>query len=516
VSAVDPVDHEALLKAVLEIDNLSKTFPGTVALRDVDLTVRPGEIRALVGMNGSGKSTLVKILAGFHTPDPGSRVQIGGEPLRFGTPGAAEDLGLRFVHQDLALLATLSVTENIALVRGYASPRHGPINWRREADRAAQVVASVGYAIDVDRLVGSLTPSEQAAVAIVRALAGAGQGTRALILDEPTATMPAAEVERFMGLVEAIALRGIGVIYISHHLDEVLRIAHSVTVLRDGQVVLDQAVRGLRHDDLVGAIIGSRLTNSEVEATPTGLASDTVLELTGITGGRIRELSLTVHAGEILGVAGVVGSGREDVCRVVLGEIPHTAGRVRLDGKTVPIGRPDMTLDGKMAFVPANRRRDALFPGLSVRENLIVDHLSGFHSRRGIDRSAELAESERWIRQLNIKTPSTETPIALLSGGNQQKVIFARVLRQEPRVLLLDDPTQGIDVGTKKDIYELIHRAADGGTAILVASTDSEDLARVCSRVLVIGHGRCVAELRSDEVTEANIDEASLMGPRSA
>jgi ribose transport system ATP-binding protein len=498
----------------LVVEGLSKTFPGTRALRDVSLVVGRGEVHALLGMNGSGKSTLVKVLAGFHQPDPGGRVLVGGVELRFGDPEAPRELGLHFVHQELALLPSLSTVENLAAEYGYSVGRFGPISWKVEARRAREVMEAFGYGIDVRKPVASLSASERAGVAIARAFSGSSGGTRVIVLDEPTAAMPGEEIGPFFERIRRVRERGAAVIYITHHLSEVFRIADSVSVLRDGQLVGSFAVAGLSHEDLVDAIVGRKL--AAVERTlrpPEAVVGAALLEVEGLSGGLVGSLSLAVGRGEIVGVAGVDGSGREHVCQLVFGAIARR-GVVRVDGREV-VGRPDAALRAGMGLVPADRRGDALFPEMPVRENVTMGAIRQFFRGGFLRRGPERGDARLWIERLQVKTPSVETPIALLSGGNQQKVVFARALRRKPPVLLLDEPTQGVDVSAKADIYQLIVDAAQTG-AVLVASADSEELALICTRVIVLAGGEVLGTLAGAEISQEAIDRLALTKPAEA
>lgn len=497
---------------VVQVENLSKTFlSGTPALDRVTLSFRPGEVHALLGMNGSGKSTLVKILAGFHEPDPGGSVTVGGEPLPFGDPGASREMGLRFVHQDLALLLGLSTVENLALDRGYLSGRFGPISWKKEVGAARELMDRFGHVIDVTAPVGTLSMSERTGVAIARAFSGGLQKTRLLVLDEPTAAMPAHEVEVFFRLLQAVKSEGVAVVYITHHLNETFEQGDWVSVLRDGQLVASRSVRGLRHDELVERIIGSQLATAppKPEALPSAGSADAVLELEDVSGGALRSFSARIEAGEVVGLAGVMGCGSEHVCRAIFGGIPRD-GTVKVHGVALAAERPDVALGRGVALVPADRREDALFPEMYVRENITMGDVRAFVHRGTLRRRMENDEVAAWIRQLQIKVASPEMPVALLSGGNQQKVVFARILRRAPTVLLLDEPTQGVDVSAKADIHSLILGAAAAGSAVVVATSDTEELVRLCTRVLVLSDGRLVGELAGDDITEESIERMSL------
>jgi len=492
--------------ADLVMESVSKTFGTQTVLRDVDLHVRPGEVHALVGQNGSGKSTLIKVLAGYHTADAGSRVLIDGEAFDPHHPGASEAAGLRFVHQDLALVGGLSTVENLGLGSGYDAPRGGRVRWaaRRRAARAA--LAELGYRVDVDLPVAQLAASERTAVAVARALSHHHSPPRALVLDEPTANFPGPEVDRLFDLVRLVRDRGLAILFVTHHLSEVFRLADRVTVLRGGELVTTRPVTEFDEATLIEHMVGREL--AVVTAPAPAPREDTVLEVADLGGAPIQGLDLRVAAGEIVGVAGITGSGREAVAGLVFGGSPRT-GTVSVGGVPVPAGDPVASIRHGIALVPADRAANAVLDGHDLTENMTVVELGRFSHHGRLRRGPERAESRRWIGRLDIRPAEPRAPIATLSGGNAQKVMLARWLRLDPKVLVLDEPTQGVDVGAKADIYRLVRDAAERGCAVLVCSTDSEELAWLSHRVVVLGDGRVVAELAGplepDEITRATL-----------
>jgi ribose transport system ATP-binding protein len=496
---------------VLEVLGLSKTFPGQRALDDVDLSVDRAEIHALLGQNGSGKSTLIKVLAGYHAPDPGAAIHVEGERLRTGVPGAGHELGLRFVHQDLGLVPTLNVIDNLALSRGYRTARFGRIRWTAEAARAAIATADIGLDVDPFAPVQSLTHTQRACLAVSRAVHDDEQATKILVLDEPTAALPADEVEHLFGLLRRLRDRGVAILLVSHHLDEVLAIADRVTVLRDGRRTATVARAGLGHDKLVELIVG-RAVQAAAPRPSLGAEGRTVcLRARGVAGGAVREVSLEVARGEVVGIAGLDGSGREAVIPLLTGQGHRDAGTVEVGSRPVPSGSPVGALQAGMAFVPAERGRLGVFASMSLRENLTIGRLRHLRRFGRIRRDAERADAVDWIERLQIVTPGTEAPVAALSGGNQQKVVLARSLRLGPSVLLLDEPTQGVDVGARSEVHRIIERAVAGGMAVLIASTDSDELVRLSDRVLVMQGGLVVRTLHRDhDLTVDELDHAQM------
>ncbi len=481
----------------LSVTNMSKSFAGPRVLDGVSLSVEPGEIRALVGENGSGKSTLIKILAGFHLPDEGS-AEVDGQPLALGDGVVSEALGLRFVHQDLGLVGTLDSVDNLALGVGYPSFR-GRIRWRQERKRAREALAELGYHFDVRLPVNQLAMSERTALAVARALAPRQHPAKVLVLDEPTANLPAAEAERLYALARRVAGSGVAVLFVSHHFDEVFELAQSVTVLRDGRHITTRPVAGLTEEQLIELVIGRALEHADRDVKAAERRA-VVLEVSGLGGDVLSDVSFAVHAGEIVGVAGITGSGRDELATALFGGRDRT-GEARINGTVVPRLRPDQAMAMGMGLVPAERHANAAFMTSTLRENITVVR-PGLHWRRAVLRKgAERSDVAKWLGRLDVRPRNSEFPMSDLSGGNQQKVVLARWLRLEPKVLVLDEPTQGVDVGAKADIHKLIDEAADQGTAVLVASTDHEELVRLCHRVLVLRRGRI-----ADEITGGRMD----------
>jgi ribose transport system ATP-binding protein len=492
----------------LVITSLSKTFEGQQALRGVDFDVNPGEIHALVGQNGSGKSTLVKVLAGFERPDRGATARIGDERLELGDALAARTARLCFVHQDLGLIDTMSVTENIAFSLRYETS-HGRIRWRAEAQRARDVLSIVESSIDVRSTVGDLRPVDRTTVAIARALAAAQSGGRFLILDEPTAALPRVECGRLFDLMRRLAGQGMGLVFIAHNIDEVLEIADRVTVLRDGRKVGTESVATLDRDRLTSLILGRDLesTFTEREAEPSS-GTDARLDVRDLAANSLKGVSFSVAAGEILGIAGIVGSGREELTPLISGAESHR-GEVRVSGRKVDPGAPAAAIAAGMASVPADRADAGLVAEMSVGENLTLANLSPFWEKGLLRPSSEREEIRRWIARLDVQPPRADIPIHALSGGNQQKVLLAKWLRLSPAVLVLDEPTQGVDVGAKRDIYAAVTQAAADGAAVLLSSADADELAVLCDRVLVLRGGQIHRELRIP-LSAPQIDELSL------
>lgn len=505
------------MQPLLTIERLSKSFPGQVALDEVDLVINVGTTHALVGQNGSGKSTLIKILCGYHQPTGpsaatyhGQSAQEGTVTLTLGDARAAAAAGIRFVHQDLGLVGGLSAVENISMGVGYTTRRGGRIDWGADTRRARTALADLGFTdIDVTVPVALLAPSQKTAVAIARALDGWEQGAHLLVLDEPTASLPGADVERLFAAVRRLKERGVAILYVSHHLDEVFAIADEVTVLRDGKRIATLPTGELSHDRLIELMIGHRL---ERQRQGTRAANDETggLIVRSLTGGTVLGVDLRVQPGEIVGVAGITGSGRELLVPLITGQVPSDAGTVMVAHRPIPNYAPRAGLQAGMAVLAADRTTQGVLPLQSVRANMTLSDV-GRHWRRGrLRHDDETAEVRDWINRLSIKTAGTEVPIASLSGGNQQKVLFGRSLRIKPSVLVLDEPTRGIDVGAKEEIHTLISAAAAAGAAVLVASTDTDELVRLAHRVIVLRDGVIAAEISGDDMTVEHIERTQL------
>jgi ABC-type sugar transport system ATPase subunit len=490
---------------LLTIGGLSKSFPGVKALDNVSLQVSSGEIVAIVGHNGSGKSTLVKVLAGVHSPDPGATIELhGGEG-----DGHSGRPALHFIHQDLGLIDTLTTVENLGLARPVAGRDLFPIRDLRERRDAARLIARFGASFDVTIPVGRLSPGERAIVAIARALDGWTEPDGVLVLDEPTTAFHGDEVTRLFEAVRRVADAGAGIVFISHRLDEVLGLAHRVVALRDGRVVADEPVSRLDHDRVVTLIAGRAV--AELAVSPRSTSTQAVMEVNDLTGEKLDGVGFSLCRGEVLGVSGLLGSGREEVAELLFGARRPARGRVTLEGQPLPSGDVTASIARGMAFVPADRRRSGAVMDMNVRENVSLPVMGPLRRRfYRLDGRAERAETHRWMSTVALAPADPERPLRLFSGGNQQKVVLAKWLRTQPRVLLLEEPTQGVDVGAKAAIYELVMDAARAGAGVLICSSDTKELVTLCHRVIVLEGGRVVCELAGESLTEARLVREEL------
>jgi ribose transport system ATP-binding protein len=499
-------------QSALLVSHLSKTFEGQKALNDVGITVQPGEVRALLGQNGCGKSTLIKVLAGYHHPDLGADVLIAGEPLTFGSPRSAFDLGCRFVHQDLGLLPSLTVADNLAFTGGFPM-RVGTIRAREARRRAEQDLERAGVHADPASAVRELSPATQTGIVVARALKNVeGHPARLLVLDEPTAALTGDDVATLLDVVRRVAASGVGVLYVSHQLDEVFKIADSVTVLRDGNDVPAPPVAELDHRRLVSLLVGDKLRELE-SATGDQLVGRgaPILQVKGLASGVISDVSFAARSGEILGVAGVDGSGRELLLSAIFGGARRTSGQVTHDGAALPSHRPDVAVKSGVAYLPADRRAHGGFAGLSAAENIAISDLRPFWTGYRIRRSAQRAVSREWFERLQIRPRDAATrDLVTFSGGNQQKVLLAKWLRCKPDTLLLEEPTHGVDVAAKVELHKAIIAAADSGTCVVVSSSDTDELVTLCHRVLVLRRGRVACELSGSDLTTLAVSHEML------
>lgn len=496
----------------LRTRGLSKTFQGQRALVDVDLEARGGEIHALLGQNGSGKSTFIKILAGFHAADPGAEAFLNGEPFALGSAAAAHRAGLRFIHQDLGLVPELSVIDNLALGSGY----HG--RWwlqdRTEATWAAGLLAEFSDGIDVRRPVRELSAAQQTIVAIARALRGGVSSTGALILDEPTASLSASEVELLFGVVRRVRAAGAAVIYVTHRMGEVFELADRVSVLRDGVRVVTCAVASTDKQSLITHIAG-RPVDQFAPSAPMRHHGTVLMEASGITGRSLREVDLALHEGEMLGVAGLDGSGREELNRLLFGQQALKAGEIRVADQVIHDPSPARMISVGVGYLPPDRRRLSATPDLSVAENITLPSLPP-HSLAWLAYRSERRDVRDWMRRMQIRPAEPERTFSTLSGGNQQKAVLARWFRRGSKVLLMDEPTQGVDVGGKQSIYEALAAATQAGSAVLMTSNDADELADVCTRVVVLRGGRIADVLAGASLTPESIIASTLQEGNAA
>ena len=490
---------------LLSLTGISKAFSGVQALKRIAFDLRAGEVHALVGENGAGKSTLIKVITGAHRADEGT-LQIRGETIVDNDPGRARALGIVAIYQQPALFPDLSVAENIAL--GLEPP--GPfrrVRWKARFERARRLLDRVGAEIDPGSDVRELTMPEQQLVEIARAL---GADARIVIMDEPTASLSDKEVDRLFHVIREMKAHGVGVVYISHRLEELPHVADRVTALRDGAVVGTRPMREVQRAELIRMMVGREL--SSVFPKMAVAPGAPVLELRGVgcAAAGVRAVSFQVRAGEILGLAGLVGTGRTELARVVFGLTPADSGEILLRGRPVTIDSPARGVDLGIAYVPEDRRRHGVVPEMSVATNTTLATLRAVSRFGMIDRDKERQVATDFVARLGVKTPTIDTPVGNLSGGNQQKVALARWLATGPAVLILDEPTQGIDVGAKAEVHRLMSELAANGLAIVMISSELPEVLGMSDRIAVMHKGAVVAVVEGKSATQEQVMELAL------
>jgi ribose transport system ATP-binding protein len=477
--------------------NIGKSFPGVRALSDVSLTLVRGEVLGLVGENGAGKSTLMKILAGALRADSGT-ILVDGNVVQIDTPQEAQRLGVGMIYQEFTLVPQLTAPENIAL--GAEPVRAGFIDARAVRERAARALDELGLALPLDVAVSRLSVGEQQLVEIAKVLA---RDARIIVMDEPTAALSDREIEHLFAIIDRLKKAGAGVIYISHRMNELPRIVDRVTVLRDGKVVATRDAQDFPADEIVAAMVGRRLEAHFPELSEPARDASVVLEVRHLKREpAVRDVTFSVRAGEIVGLAGLIGAGRTEIMRAVAGADVADSGEIRIDGARVRIGRPHDAIAAGIAFITEDRKAQGLVLGMNVRENVTLAHLATFVERDLlIDVARERVATTRMIDELRIRTPSTEQLVRNLSGGTQQKVVLAKWLLGKARVFLFDEPTRGIDIGAKAEIYKIMLDLAARGAAIVMVSSELPEVLGMAHRILVVRDGRIAAEFARTEAT---------------
>lgn len=494
----------------LEIRNVSKAFPNVQALLDVSLDIVPGEILAFMGENGAGKSTLLKIINGDYHPDTGT-LSIDGRQLSFSSPSDAHKAGIRVIYQEPEIIPGVDVPENIWV--GELPKRHGFIDRQRLNERVRQSLAEYGFedVLPMDLLGDQLSPAQRQIVEIMRALKS---GVRVLALDEPTSSLTDEEVDRLFALVRRLRDEGMAIIYVSHRIKEILRLCDRVAILRDGRLIAVKPAAKLNDAEIVRLMVGREL--SDVIQRHPSVTEEEVLHVEGLNSNWHHDVSFYIKKGEVVGFAGLIGAGRSELAKVIFGELPKKSGRILLNGREVNIHRPDEAIAKGIGFAPEDRKREGLIVIRSVLENTsiaILPRLSRFHFVRS---RLERSIVSGFVEKLRVRTPSLEQEVGKLSGGNQQKVVLARWLASHPKVLILDEPTRGIDVGAKAEIYHLIDDLANEGLGIMFISSELPEILGLSDRIYVMQNGRITGELSGTSATEEKVLSLAMVDQMSA
>ncbi|MDF2613866.1 MAG: Monosaccharide-transporting ATPase [Clostridia bacterium] len=491
-------------KPLLTMRNICKGFPGVKALSDVDFTLRAGEIHSLLGENGAGKSTLIKVLTGVEKLDSG-QIELNGQEIRTKSPKHSQELGISTVYQEVNLCANLSVAENIFI--GREPKKNGMIDWKAINTRTKNLLKKLNINIDVTQTLGNYSVAIQQMVAIARAL---DVEAKVLILDEPTSSLDTAECEKLFGVMKQLRNEGMGIIFVTHFLDQVYAVSDRITILRNGELVGEFLAEKLPKIELIGKMIGKdydtlsktiKSSQNDKEAEKEiFLRADKASSI-----GNIKEFSLDIKKSEVLGLAGLLGSGRSETARVMFGADKVSSGEIVIKGEKVVLRNPLDAIKEGIAYCPEDRKTDAILGNLSIRENIIVALQAKYGLFKFIGRKEQEEIADRYIKLLDIKTPGREQLIKNLSGGNQQKVILARWLATNPDLLILDEPTRGIDIGTKAEIQKLVVKFADEGMAVVFISSEMDEMLRCCSRMAVFSEKEKLGELEGDEISEQEI-----------
>lgn len=480
----------------VEAKEICKRFPGVQALDRASVAVAPGSCHALMGENGAGKSTLGKILSGIYEPDSG-QILLEGRPVRFGNPIQAARAGISIVHQELLFCENMTVGENLCLED--LPNRRGWIDWGEMRRRAKAWLEAIGADVDPDATVGNLPISLQQMVQIAGAI---GRGAKVLIFDEPTSSLTQRETETLFAQIRRLTSQGVACIYVSHRMDEIFEICDAVTVLRDGKTVGTRPTEGLTRDELVRMMIGRSIDTASVRAIRTE-PGEPLLRVEGLTSPRrFRGVSFEVRRGEVVGFAGLVGAGRSEVAQAIFGLDPAATGRVRIGDREPARRSPAVLMGLGVGLVPEDRKRQGLVLGMNARENISLPSLPALSRWGFIERRREYELARRFFEAMDVRAPHVDAPAAGLSGGNQQKLVMAKWLAADCRVLILDEPTRGVDVGTKSEIHQMIRRLAAEGRAVMVISSELPELLTVSDRILAMRNGEIVGEVRAEDATE--------------
>jgi len=488
---------------ILTLSQINKTFPGVKALTDVNFNLRKGEVHALVGENGAGKSTLMKIISGAYSKDSGI-IQFDGKNVEISSPKAAEKLGISIIYQELNLINRMSVAENVFL--GRPPCKHGVVQWKKMFDDARVLFESFGVNMDVTKLTRELSIAQQQIVEIFKAVS---INAKVVIMDEPTSSLTENETKILFRIIQSLKEKGISVIFITHRLDEVFEVSDRVTVLRDGYFIVTKEIEAITKNEMIKMMIGRELKKQFPERNVT--LGEEYFRVEDISDGRkINGVSFSVRKGEVLGFAGLVGAGRTDTMRLIFGADKKKKGRIFIEGEEVKIGSPMQSIEKGIGFVTENRKEEGLFLPLSVSKNIVAAAIDKIKSFKILNYRRERELSEKYVLELRINTPSVNQRVVYLSGGNQQKVVVSKWLLPDSDIMILDEPTRGIDVGAKREIYQIINDLAAQGKAIIVVSSEMEEILGISDRTIVMHEGRVSGEVTKENFSQQLITEYAV------
>ena len=493
---------------ILEMLEIDKSYPGVQALRNVQLRVRPGEVHALVGENGAGKSTLMKILAGAESMDSG-RILVDGNEVLIDSPHKAQSLGISIIYQEFNLVPQLGAAENIFL--GREPTRLGFVDFGKEYEESRSLLERLGIALDLDTPISRLSVAQQQMVEIAKALS---VNAKIIAMDEPSATLTLHELESLFKLIHTLKTQGVSIIYISHRLEEIFEICDRVTVLRDGEWIDTKDISEVNRESIIEMMVGRKITDEfPKENIPLGKE---ILRVENLSRGFVRDVSFCVHEGEIVALTGLVGAGRTEIARMIFGADQPQSGQIFLDGDPVDVRSPRNAIDRGICLLTEDRKNQGLVLGMRVRENVTLPSLKDFCTWAFVRRNEERARVSEFVDDLRIKTPSVEEVVQNLSGGNQQKVVLAKWLLTRAKLVIFDEPTRGIDVGAKREIYLLMGRLLKQGLGILMISSELPEVLGMADRVLVMGEGRIQGELSRQDATQEKIMDLATSAARAA
>lgn len=489
---------------LLQLTNIHKSFPGVKALAGVNLNVRAGQVMALIGENGAGKSTLMKVLTGIYQKDEGEIIYLG-KKVNFHGPKSSQEAGIGIVHQELNLIPQLSIAENIFLGREFTN-KLGCIDWHKTYSEADKLLAELHLGYDSRRLISDLSIGEQQMVEIAKVLSF---NSKVIIMDEPTDALTDTETTSLFTVIRKLKQQNCGIVYISHRLKEIFEICDEVTVLRDGQFVGEKTIDQLNEDTLIEMMVGRKL---EEQYPRINVAKGNVtLEVKNLTGPGVNDVSFSLHEGEILGISGLMGAGRTELMKMIYGANPAKSGQIILQGKSVKIASPREGLNHGIVYISEDRKKDGLILGMSVKDNMSLNALSYFTNQfKKLRLTEEQQAVEDFVGLFNIKTPSINQIIGFLSGGNQQKVAIAKGLMTRPMILILDEPTRGVDVGAKKEIYQLINQFKQQGLSVILVSSDMPEVLGMSDRILVIYEGKVTGDFSINQATQEKLMAAAV------